>query len=76
MKFSPRLRASLALLLGAVGITAGILPDDWIEQRFGFSPDGGNGLVEFLWAAVPLVLAAILALSALRAQHHRPAARL
>lgn len=75
MKFSPRLRTGLAALSTATGITAAILPDDWIEQRFGFSPDGGNGLAEFLWAAAPLVLAAVLALSLLCA-HHRIATRL
>ena len=74
MTFSPRLRAGLALLSTAVGITAAFLPDDWIEQRLGFSPDGGNGFAEFLWAAVPLALAAVLALSLLRA-HPRTAAR-
>ena len=75
MKFAPCLRAGLAALSAAAGIRAAILPEDWIEQRFGFSPDGGNGLAEFLWAAVPLALAAVLALSLLRA-HHRIATRL
>jgi hypothetical protein len=75
MKFSARLRAGLATLSAAAGITAAILPDDWIEQRFGISPDGGNGAAEFLWAAAPLALAAVLALSLLRARR-RAAARL
>jgi hypothetical protein len=75
MKFPPRLRAGLAVLSAAVGTTAAVLPDDWIEQRFGFSPDGGNGMAEFLWVAAPLALAAGLALSLLREQD-RTAARL
>lgn len=75
MKLSQRLRAGLALLSATVGIAAAVLPDDWIGARFGFSPDGGNGLAEFLWAAAPLALAAVLALSLLRARH-RTAARL
>ncbi len=75
MTLSTRWRAGLAILSAAAGITAAVLPDDWIEQRFGFSPDGGNGWAEFLWAAVPLALAAVLALSLLRARH-RTAARL
>jgi hypothetical protein len=66
MTFSPRLRARLAALSGIAGITAAALPDDWIEQRFGVSPDGGNGSAEFLWVAAPLALAALLALSLLR----------
>ncbi len=75
MRFSPHLRASLAVLSATVGATAAILPDGWIEQRFGFSPDGGNGLLEFLWVAAPLALAAVLALSLLR-RRQRTAARL
>ena len=74
MRISSKLRATLAGLSSAIGTTAAILPDKWIEQRFGVSPDGGNGWAEFLWVAVPLVLAAILALSLLR-DRHRAAAR-
>ncbi|HXP78116.1 MAG TPA: hypothetical protein VN823_28525 [Stellaceae bacterium] len=66
MKFSRRLRATIAVLSAAVGATAAVLPDDWIEQRFAVTPDGGNGMAEFLWTAAPLALAAILALSLLR----------
>ena len=28
---------------------------DFIEQLFGFSPDGGSGVVEFLLLAIPVV---------------------
>jgi LPXTG-motif cell wall-anchored protein len=28
---------------------------DFIEQLFGFSPDGGDGSLEFLWLAAALV---------------------
>ncbi len=74
MRISSKLRARLAVLLSAIGTTAAILPDHWIEQRFGVSPDGGSGSAELLWVAAPLVLAAILALSLLR-DRHRAAAR-
>ena len=66
MKVSSEFRATLAVLWAAIGTTAAILPDDWIEQRFGFSPDGGNGMAEFLWVAAPFAFAAILVLSLLR----------
>ena len=75
MTFSPRLRACLSILSAIVGITAAVLPDDWIERRFGISPDGGNGLAEFLWVSAPLALAALLALTLLRTRQ-RTAARL
>ena len=66
MKISSALRLTLADVSAAVGTAAAFLPNDWIEQRFGFSPDGGNGMLEFLWVAAPLTLAAVLALSLLR----------
>jgi len=75
MNLSPRLRATLATISAVVGAAAAFLPDNWIEQRFGFSPDGGNGLLEFLWVAATLALAAVLVLSLLRAPR-RTAARL
>ncbi|HXP75014.1 MAG TPA: hypothetical protein VN823_12795 [Stellaceae bacterium] len=75
MKIPSKLRATLAMLLAAIGTTAAMLPDDWIEQRFGVSPDGGNGSAEILWVAAPLILAAVLALSLLR-DRYRAAARL
>lgn len=75
MTLSRRLRAILSVLSASVGIAAAILPDDWIEQRFGISPDGGSGAVEFLWIAAPLALAAVLTLSLLRTRY-RTAARL
>ena len=37
---------------------------DFIERIFGFAPDGGNGLFEFLLFAIPI--AGILVLAALR----------
>ncbi len=66
MKFSLHVRAALAVLSGTVGTIAALLPEDWIEQRFGFRPDGGDGSLELLWVATPLSLAAILALGLLR----------
>jgi hypothetical protein len=33
---------------------------DFIEQIFGFSPDGGNGLLELLLILVPLTATAVL----------------
>ena len=66
MKVSSKFRATLAVLSAAIGTTAAILPDDWIEQRFGFSPDGGNGFLEFMWVVAPFAVAAVLLVGALR----------
>jgi hypothetical protein len=34
---------------------------DFIEKIFGISPDGGNGMFEFLLFAVPLILVSLAA---------------
>ncbi len=70
---SAYLRAGLAVLLAALGTVLSTLPEDWIERRFGFSPDGGNGLLEFLWVAAPFTVAVLLALSVLRDYRRRAA---
>lgn len=74
MKLSSGLRVTFAALLIALGTATAALPEDWIERRFGVSPDNGNGLVEFLLIAVPFALAALLLLNLLRS-YRRPAAR-
>lgn len=33
---------------------------DFIEQLFGFSPDGGSGVVEFLLLAIPVVAVSVM----------------
>jgi len=33
---------------------------DFIEQLFGFSPDGGTGVTEFLLLAIPVVALSVL----------------
>ena len=71
---SAYLRAGLAVLLAALGTVLSTLPEDWIERRFGVSPDNGNGLLEFLLVAVPFAIASLLLLSLARS-HHRSAAR-
>jgi len=74
MKLSSGLRVTSAALSIALGTTTAALPEDWIERRFGISPDNGNGLLEFLLIAVPFAFAALLLLSFTR-NYHRPAAR-
>lgn len=33
---------------------------DFIEQLFGFSPDGGSGVVEFFLMAIPVVAVSVM----------------
>jgi len=75
MMHSAYLRATLAVFLAALGTAASTLPEDWIERRFGFSPDGGNGLLEFFSVAAPFAVAALLALSLVR-DYRRSVAKL
>jgi hypothetical protein len=55
------LRITLACLLIAIGVGFICLPDEWIENWLGFSPDNGNGLAEAAIAAAPLALGLLLA---------------
>lgn len=53
---------SLLLFLTTIGIVFGSMPRNWIELRFGLDPDGGNGLLELLLAAVPICVCVALAI--------------
>jgi hypothetical protein len=44
---------------------------DFIERILGISPDGGSGLTELLWFAVPLLIALYLAHKARGKWSHR-----
>jgi hypothetical protein len=56
----------IAILTSSVCVAAGIafalLPRTWIELRLGADPDGGSGLIEFLLAALPLMVGLALAI--------------
>jgi hypothetical protein len=51
----------------AVGIMFGVLPRNWIELRLGIEPDGGSGLLELLFASIPIAAAAPVAIFMWRA---------
>jgi hypothetical protein len=38
-------------------------PRDWIEERFGFEPDAGSGLLELVLVLVPIAVGLALATS-------------
>jgi hypothetical protein len=54
-------RITLAFVLIALGVGFICLPDEWIENWLGFSPDNDNGLAEAAMAAAPLALGLLLA---------------
>jgi hypothetical protein len=58
-----RVRVGFALV--AIGVVFAVIPDDWIETVFGFSPDNGNGLAEAALAGVPIATGCLLASDAL-----------
>jgi hypothetical protein len=43
-----------------VSLSISVMPGDWIEGRFGFEPDGGNGVIEWLLVLLPLGLGVAL----------------
>jgi hypothetical protein len=55
-------RTSIALggILVLVGILFAVLPKEWLENTFAIEPDAGNGLVELLLVAVPVVVGGAL----------------
>ena len=75
---SARTQAAASAIAIAVGVLFAILPQDWIEERFGIDPDAGNGSIERLLVGVPLAIGAALAVSAivsfLRRQSQRSSA--
>jgi hypothetical protein len=55
--------ATIALpICVAAGIAFALLPQTWIELWFGADPDGGSGLLEFLIAALPIMVGLALAI--------------
>ena len=75
---SARTQAAASAMAMAVGALFAILPQDWIEQRFGIGPDMGSGSIDRWPVGVPLAIGAALAVSAivnfLRRQSHRSSA--
>jgi len=50
----------LGSLVIVVGLSLAFGGTNWLENRFGISPDGGNGSLELAIASVVLVLGAVL----------------
>jgi hypothetical protein len=48
------------VFIGA-GILFAFLPKQWIEQALGVAPDGGSGLLELLFVAIPIAVGVVLA---------------
>ncbi len=57
-------RVTLGIALVMAGLGFAILPKAWIEERFGFEPDGGNGALELLLTAIPIAIGVVLVAAA------------
>jgi hypothetical protein len=55
-----RIEIVLSAILGAATIVTAVWPR-WIEDLFGFDPDGGNGTTEWAIVAVLAVIAIVAA---------------
>lgn len=64
-------RLLLAVVLVAAGILFALLPKQWIEQTLGMAPDGGSGLLELLFVAIPIAVGVVLAARVLLAGRRR-----
>lgn len=62
---SVRTQAAASAIAIAAGVLFAILPQDWIEERFGIDPDAGNGSIERWLVGVPLAIGLSLAISAI-----------
>jgi hypothetical protein len=58
---SLRFRVLGACIAIATGILFAVLPEQWIELRTDWRPDGGSGLLELLLAAIPIAAGILLA---------------
>jgi hypothetical protein len=68
---SNRAKVIVGAALVCLGLLLAFLPKDWIESRFGFEPDGGNGMVELALILVPIALGVALILQVLARVSHR-----
>ncbi|HKR70579.1 MAG TPA: hypothetical protein VJT16_17195 [Streptosporangiaceae bacterium] len=57
MVLRARIEVVLAAVLGIATILTAVWPD-WIEELFGFDPDGGNGTIEW-WIVVAFAVATV-----------------
>jgi hypothetical protein len=62
---SVQTQAAASAIAIAVGVSFAIVPQDWIEERFGIDLDAGSGSIERLLVGVPLVVGVALAVSAI-----------
>jgi len=62
---SAQSQATASAIAFAVGVLFLILPQDWIEERFGIDPDAGSGSIERWLVGIPLAIGAALAVNAI-----------
>jgi len=62
---SVQIQAAASAIAIAVGVLFAILPQDWIEERFGIGLDAGSGSIEHLLVGIPLAAGVALAVSAI-----------
>ena len=63
MSNSNQVKAVLAGVLCLVGVMLAVQPRNWIEERFGFEPDAGSGMLELALVVLPIAFGLALATS-------------
>jgi uncharacterized membrane protein YcjF (UPF0283 family) len=65
------MKIAAGALLVIVGLAVALLSKEWIEETFGFEPDGGNGLLELALSLVPIAIGVWLLLNVALARIRR-----
>ena len=56
MSRAHRVKAAVGIVLILIGVGFGLLSKEWIEETFGFEPDGGNGVLELALVVIPIAI--------------------
>ncbi len=75
MSRAHRVKAAVGVVLILIGVGFGLLSKEWIEETFGFEPDGGNGALELAFVVIPIAIGVLLLVGVALANRRPRAAR-
>ncbi|MET0909222.1 MAG: hypothetical protein ABWZ99_07110 [Ilumatobacteraceae bacterium] len=75
MSRTHRVKAAVGVVLILIGVGFGLLAKEWIEETFGFEPDGGNGALELALVVIPIAIGVWLLVGVALANRRQRAAQ-